>query len=84
MVKNIKVYTATYCGYCTAAKQLLQRLNLPFEEINLDHQPDLRRKLSEENNGYRTVPMIVIDGVFIGGYMDLLALHQQGQLMAGT
>lgn len=84
MSKDIKVYTGTYCGYCHQAKQLLKRLNLPFEEINLDDKADLRQKLSQENNGYRTIPMIFIDGKFIGGYMDLVALHQQGLLLQGT
>jgi glutaredoxin 3 len=63
------------------AKRLLTQLKVPYEEISLEDKPELRRKLSEENNGYRTVPMIFIDGKFIGGYMELAALHKQGKLI---
>ncbi|MFW7379386.1 MAG: glutaredoxin domain-containing protein [Oligoflexus sp.] len=79
-MKEIKVYTTAYCGFCHQAKNLLNRLNLPFEEIGLDRNPDLRRRLSEENNGYRTVPMIFIDDKFIGGYTELTKLHKEGKL----
>lgn len=81
-MRDVKVYTTSYCGYCGAAKKLLQQVGLPFEEIGLDDKPELRRKLSEENGHYRTVPMIFIDGKFIGGYTDLQALHRQGMLVA--
>lgn len=80
MIKNIKIYTTTVCGYCVNAKALLKRLNLPFEEIGLDDKPDLRLKLSADNNGYRTVPMIFIDDKFIGGYQELVDLHKSGAL----
>lgn len=81
-MRDVKVYTTTYCGYCGAAKRLLEQVGLPFEEIGLDDKPELRKKLSEENGHYRTVPMIFIDGQFIGGFTDLQTLHKQGKLVA--
>lgn len=81
-MRDVKVYTTTYCGYCGAAKRLLEQVGLPFEEIGLDDKPELRKKLSEENGHYRTVPMIFIDGKFIGGFTDLQTLHRQGKLVA--
>jgi glutaredoxin 3 len=80
-MRDIKVYTTRICGYCQAAKRLLDQLGLPFEEIGLDDKPELRQKISEENGHYRTVPMIFIDGQFIGGFTDLQALHKQGKLV---
>ena len=80
-MKEVKVYTGSNCGYCTAAKKLLQTAGIAYEEIGLDDQPELRRKLSEENGHYRTVPMIFIDGKFIGGFTDLQTLHKNGQLV---
>lgn len=80
-MKEVKVYTGAYCSYCTAAKKLLQTAGVAYEEIGLDDQPELRRKLSEENGHYRTVPMIFIDGKFIGGFTDLQTLHKNGQLV---
>lgn len=78
---DVKVYTGSYCGYCSAAKKLLQTAGIPFEEIGLDDKPELRQKLSEENGHYRTIPMIFIDGKFIGGFTDLQALQKQGRLI---
>ena len=80
-MRDIKVYTTRICGYCQAAKRLLDQVGLPYEEIGLDDKPDLRQKLSEENGHYRTVPMIFIDGQFVGGFTDLQALHKQGKLI---
>lgn len=68
----IKIYTTPYCGYCQAAKKLLESKGLKFEEISLAEDHKLRERLSQENNGYRTVPMIFIDGNFIGGYTELV------------
>ena len=76
----IQVYTTQFCGYCQQAKNLLKKLGLDMEEIPLDNDQALREKLSKENGGYRTVPMIFIDGKFIGGYTDLAQLHQSGKL----
>lgn len=80
-MREVKLYTTQVCPFCVQAKRLLTQLKLPYEEISLDEQPELRHKLSEENNGYRTVPMIFVDGKFVGGYTDLLALHKAGKLI---
>ncbi len=79
---DVKVYTGSNCGYCTAAKKLLQTAGIPYEEIGLDDKPELRMKLSQENGNYRTVPMIFIDGKFVGGFTDLQSLQKQGKLLA--
>jgi glutaredoxin 3 len=80
-MREVKIYTTEVCPYCVQAKRLLTQLKVPYEEISLEDKPELRRKLSEENNGYRTVPMIFIDGTFICGYTELAALHKQGKLI---
>lgn len=82
-MREITVYTTRVCPYCVSAKRLLSQLNLKFEEVGLDDKPDLRQKVSEENGNYRTVPMIFIDGKFIGGFNELQALHKKGQLLEG-
>ena len=77
----VKVYTTRICPYCVAAKTLLKKLNVSFEEISLEGNNDLRMKLSEENNGWRTVPMIFVGAKFVGGFDDLNALHSSGKLL---
>ena len=41
---------------------------------------ELRAQLVEMSGGRRTVPQIFIGGEAIGGYSDMMALHQKGQL----
>ncbi len=80
-MREIKVYTTRVCAYCSSAKRLLSQVGLKYDEIGLDDKPDLRQKLSEENGNYRTVPMIFIDGKFIGGFNELQTLHKKGELI---
>lgn len=80
-MKEVKVYSTNYCPFCTRAKQLLKSKNIPFQEIDLTNQSDLREKISKET-GWQTVPMIFIDGKLIGGFDDLNALNQNGKLDA--
>ncbi len=79
-MQPIKVYVTSYCPYCTQAKRLLTSKNLPFEAIDLSNDQELRKKLSDENNGYRTVPMIFIGEKFVGGYQELHQLSTSGEL----
>lgn len=74
---HIRIYTSSYCGYCHKAKALLTSLHLPFEEINLDHQPIERAALQKTHHWY-TVPLIFIDDTFIGGCDDLFVLYEKG------
>lgn len=80
-MREVKIYTTRVCAYCVAAKRLLDQVGLAYEEIGLDDKPELRQKISAENGHYRTVPMIFVDGQFIGGFTDLQALHKQGKLV---
>jgi GrxC family glutaredoxin len=78
-MKQIIVYTTTYCPYCKRAKSLLDSLGLAYEEIDLTEDDTLREKIIQKYQ-WQTVPVIVIDGVCIGGYDDLFRLHAQGGL----
>jgi len=80
-MQEIHVYSTTVCPYCVAAKRFLKELGLAFRETLLDNDPDLRMKLSQEQNGWRTVPMIFIGKDFVGGFNDLKALHDRGELI---
>lgn len=69
---EVKVYTTTYCGYCRAAKDLLDKKGIAYEEIDVTEDPAMRAKLVELS-GQRTVPQIFWNGVSVGGYTDLSA-----------
>jgi len=78
---QIKIYTKAYCSYCYAAKNLLTKRGLAFEEIgligNLPAEQEMR-----ELTGRTTVPQILINGTPVGGYTDLVELDRAGKLKA--
>jgi glutaredoxin 3 len=78
-VPNIVVYSSPFCGYCGAAKRLLTQKGYSFEEIDVVFDP-ARRSEMLQLSGRRTIPQIFIDGAHIGGYDDLKALDQRGEL----
>ncbi len=80
-MKIVKIYTTNYCPYCTRAKQLLKSKNIAFQEIDLTNDSELREKISKQT-GHQTVPMIFIGEKFIGGFDNLNALSQNGELDA--
>ena len=73
------MYTTRWCGYCVRAKLLLEAKGLPYEEINLDDDPQFRAHLNELTGGW-TVPQILIDERPIGGYTELWRLDREGAL----
>ncbi len=76
----VKVYTSDYCGYCRMAKRLLDAKGVPYEEINVSHDDDLRMWLVTASGGRRTVPVIFVGDTCVGGYDELSALDRAGQL----
>jgi len=78
---DVKIYTTRVCPFCTSAKSLFKTLGVSYQEIGLDTDPELRTRLSTENNGWRTVPMIFVGEKFLGGFDDVNALHREGKLM---
>jgi len=80
MTPPVRLYTTPWCPYCQSAKEFLDNLGVAYEDIDVDRHPDVRARVSAENGGYRTVPMILIGDEFIGGYSDLKALDDRGEL----
>jgi len=78
MVKVI-MYTTQHCSFCVRAKGLLRHKGVPFEEIDVSANDELREKMIEAS-GRRTVPQIFINDRPIGGFEELQALDDQGEL----
>ena len=77
---EVIIYRTAYCPYCDMAKRLFNDLKVPFSEIDVTHDHDMRVKLVEMTGGRRTVPQIFIDGVSVGGYTDVAELKRSGRL----
>lgn len=69
---RVVLYSTSFCGYCVAAKRLLERDGIPYEEIDLSRDPERRMEVVAET-GWRTMPLILIDGELLGGYDQLVA-----------
>ena len=78
---NVTVYSTSYCPYCVRAKDLLTRKGVQYTEINAEDDA-ARDEMIKKAGGRRTVPQIFIGDEPIGGYSDMIALHQKGQLEA--
>jgi glutaredoxin 3 len=76
---KVVIYSSASCGYCVRAKMLLDQKNVPYEEIRVDLD-DQKKAEMMELSGRRTVPQIFINDQHIGGFDDLWALEQQGEL----
>ncbi|MCC6217031.1 MAG: glutaredoxin 3 [Polyangiaceae bacterium] len=82
MPDPVQIFTTAYCPYCVRAKSLLARRGIPFEEIDVTHEPDRRQWLVNATGGRRTVPQIFIGGESIGGSDELHELDRRGELLA--
>ena len=76
---KVVVYTTQYCPYCMQAKALLKHKGVAFEEVDVGEDDAMRARVVELS-GRRTVPQIFIDDKPIGGYDELRALDDQGEL----
>jgi glutaredoxin 3 len=80
-VAKIVMYATQWCGYCSAARQLLTRKGQRWDEIDVDSEPDRRAEMVQRS-GRRTVPQIWIGDRHVGGYDDLARLDASGELDA--
>lgn len=76
---RVTIYTTAACGYCRTAKALLERKAIPYEEINLERDPEGRTALAERT-GMMTFPQVIIDQEAIGGFQELSAADRAGRL----
>ena len=79
-MKQVEIYSSPLCGFCHAAKRLLDSKSVNYVEYNILTDPKLKPEMIERANGGRTVPQIFIDNVLVGGCDDLFALERAGAL----
>lgn len=67
----IDIYTKEDCSFCAQAKSFMQKKNLEYKE-HLIGRDLTREELIEKFPQMRTVPIILVDGKLIGGYINLV------------
>lgn len=75
----VKLYTRKFCGYCSAAKRLLDQKGINYEEVDATLSRELRQEMMHRS-GRSTFPQIFIGETHIGGFDDMFALERQGKL----
>lgn len=77
---NVNIYTRAMCGYCSAAKSLLDRKSVAYKEHDATFDQALRREMMQRANGASTFPQIFIGDIHVGGFDQMNALERAGKL----
>jgi len=77
---DVTIYTRMGCGYCVAAKRLLERKGIPYTEHDASFSPELRQEMIARANGRSTFPQIFIGDLHVGGSDELHALERERRL----
>ena len=80
-MKSVIVYTGPRCNFCDAAKRLLVRNNIPFNEINIAAEEGKKEEMLNKSNGRKTIPQIFFNEFHVGGYEELRSLEKKGELL---
>ncbi len=67
MGKRIVIYTTSWCPDCRAAKKFLTARGVPFEEIDIEKDPEAAGTVMKLNDGLRKVPTLDIEGTIVSG-----------------
>lgn len=77
---HTEIYYKDWCPYSRRALALLTRKGVAFDAIDLTDDAGDREREMRERSGRTTVPQIFINGRHVGGFDDLSALEQSGEL----
>lgn len=76
----VELYARPMCGFCHAAKKLLDSKGISYNEYNIWTESGRQEEMLKRSNGARTVPQIFINDTHIGGCDDIMALNSSGKL----
>jgi glutaredoxin 3 len=77
---DIVIYTRQFCGFCSMATRLLDRLGIAYEERDATGKPDVRAEMIQRTNGAFTFPQIFFGDRHVGGCRELYHLEAHGGL----
>lgn len=56
---SVIMYTTTWCGYCVRLKRMMDRADIDFAEVNIEHDEAALELVMRVNGGNQTVPTVV-------------------------
>ena len=59
---SIRMYTTSWCSDCRRAKQFLRERQMPFEEIDIEADPEAEEFVKRANGGKSKVPTFDVGG----------------------
>ncbi len=78
-MNRVTIFTTEPCGFCRVAKSLLDKRNIPYDEVNLAKDALGRTELVRMT-GMMTFPQVVIGAEVLGGYQELVQADKAGRL----
>lgn len=76
---TVVIYSTAICPYCVAAKNLLAKKGVSYDEIRIDREPGKREEMVARAKR-TSVPQIFIGDTHVGGFDDMVALDRAGGL----
>lgn len=67
------------CGFSKLAVQVLTHLDIPFKDMDVMQDPELRQGIKDFTN-WPTIPQLYIKGEFIGGSDIVREMYESGEL----
>jgi|TARA_B100001093_G_scaffold211768_1_gene203235 glutaredoxin len=74
---NVVVYSKSNCVWCDRAKNLLDSVDLSFNEIDLSDDIERNEFYKKIGEGVKTVPQIFIDDIRVGGFPELVTWFEE-------
>ena len=78
-VNPVVMYTTDWCPYCSRARRLFETKGVAFTDIDVDTTEGARAEM-QKRSGCTSVPQIFIGARHLGGYDDVKALDDRGEL----
>ena len=61
-MNKVKVYGADWCEDTQGTREHLDKLKIPYDYINVDHDKAAEDWIKQQNNGKRNTPTVYIGG----------------------
>ena len=67
------------CGFSGRAIAILDRLEVPYETVDVLQDPEIRQGIKEFSD-WPTVPQLYVKGEFVGGSDIMMEMFESGEL----
>lgn len=67
------------CGFSSRAVAILDRLEAPYESVDVLQDPEIRQGIKEFSD-WPTIPQLYVKGEFVGGSDIMMEMFESGEL----